>query len=322
MVQRDSKDVKHRMAAGPPSGQNLVFVSYCHADSRWLERLRIHLKPLERHGVITLWDDTRIRPGTPWREEIRRALEHARVAVLLITADFLASDFIATNELPPLLESAERKGTLILPLIVKPCRFQQTEGLARFQAINDPAQPLVALRSARREQMFVKISGIIEEALQMAAERHSPVQQATSIIGRLDNETVRVVQFAHYTIRELKSGTIEVECDGQQVTPVKPVLRKLASSLGVGLFNRNGNPLNTRQLGSLIIGRIEQGTPENASIAEKNIPSEARTVSAEVERILPEMLQELEKRKQQDRDAHARGQGFTSYAEMVRRMRR
>lgn len=151
-----------------PGDRNLVFISYSHADARWLKPLRVHLKPLERLGAIELWDDTRIKAGTAWRQEIRRALERARVAVLLVSADFLASDFIASNELQPLLKGAEERGTLILPLIIRHCRFEQTEGLARFQAVNDPSRPLATLHAARREKEWVKLSGIIEDAVTSA----------------------------------------------------------------------------------------------------------------------------------------------------------
>lgn len=143
----------------------LVFVSYSHADAKWLKRLRVHLKPLERYGTIDLWDDTRITPGKQWRDEVREALGRAKAAVLLITADFLASDFIANDELPPLLAAAEERGTKILPVIIKPCRFEQTEELSRFQAVNPPSKPLVAMRSAGQEDLFVKLSHTIEQAL-------------------------------------------------------------------------------------------------------------------------------------------------------------
>jgi hypothetical protein len=262
-------------AAGNAS-QNLVFVSYSHADTTWLQRLRIHLKPLERQGAITLWDDTRIKPGTRWREEIRKALEHARVAVLLVTADFLASDFITMDELPPLLRAAEKRGTLILPVIVKPCRFEQTEGLCDFQAVNSPSKPLVALHSARREELFSRLSGVIEEALRapsgVAKRTAATLVEQKASQTRGDSPATRV-EFGPYAIRALESGSIEVEQDGHQLTPTKPVLREIASKLQIELLNRNGNPLNTRQLGRLIIDRIaDLGT----SLRSDKNPAETR----------------------------------------------
>jgi hypothetical protein len=240
------------------TARNLVFVSYSHADVKWLERLRVHLKPLERQGALALWDDTRIKPGTRWRDEIRNALEHARVAVLLVTADFLASDFISTNELPPLLRAAEKRGTLILPVIIKPCRFEQTEGLSQFQAVNSPSKPLVAVRSARREEMFWTLSRLIEEALKTGGttDRSPGTRRASGKAHQGKDTGAQEAEFGPYTIRELESGSIEVRRDGNEVKPTKPALREIASKLKLELLNRNGNPLNTRQLGSLVINRI------------------------------------------------------------------
>ena len=100
-----------------------VFISYSHADVDFLLRLKIHLRPFEKKGVIDLWEDTKIKVGEKWNERIEKALDKAAIAILLISADFLASDFIIDNELPPLLHAAEEKGKIILPVIVKPCRF-------------------------------------------------------------------------------------------------------------------------------------------------------------------------------------------------------
>jgi len=104
-----------------------VFISYSHKDKQYLDRLQVFLRPIQREGTIDAWDDTRIKVGEDWRAEIRKALAEARVAVLLVTADFLASDFIATDELPPLLAKAEADGTVILLVIVGHCRFSETK---------------------------------------------------------------------------------------------------------------------------------------------------------------------------------------------------
>jgi hypothetical protein len=100
-----------------------IFVSYAHRNTNWLERLRVHLKPLELNHNIEIWDDRKIRAGSKWRKEIESAIQPARVAIVLISADFLASDFILKNELPPLLAKANDGGAIILPIILSPCRF-------------------------------------------------------------------------------------------------------------------------------------------------------------------------------------------------------
>ena len=77
---------------------------------------------------------------------IRRAIERSGVAILLISADFLASDFINEIEVPLLLAGAAlSSSTIILPVILSPCSFTSTQPLFQIQAVNDPAQPLSGL---------------------------------------------------------------------------------------------------------------------------------------------------------------------------------
>jgi hypothetical protein len=142
-----------------------VFISYSHHDKAWLDRLRVHLRPLVRDGLIDVFDDTKIKPGSHWREEIKGALEKARVAVLLISADFLASDFIAEDELPPLLKKAQAGGAAILPVIVNACRFSREKKLSEYQAVNDPNKPLASLTPAETEFVFATVAEAVEEAL-------------------------------------------------------------------------------------------------------------------------------------------------------------
>ena len=143
--------------------RNSVFICYSHHDEKWLKRLQIHLKPLERLGIIERWDDSRIAPGMKWKEEISRALASARVAVLLISADFLASDFIADEELPKLLSSAKDDNAIILPVILSPCGFHRTH-LFEYQAINSPDKPVINLPVSEQEKILMKVCDAIEDA--------------------------------------------------------------------------------------------------------------------------------------------------------------
>jgi hypothetical protein len=163
LVAGDTATGKTAKAHVPTKTQHpSVFVSYSHGDREYLDRLRVHLKPLERLGMIELWDDTRIKSGEKWRDAITSALSRAAVAILLISADFLASDFIVDNELPPLLKAAEERGTVVLPLVLTPCRFVRDLNLAAFQAINDPRRPLIALPGAEREAVYARLAERVE----------------------------------------------------------------------------------------------------------------------------------------------------------------
>jgi hypothetical protein len=140
-----------------------VFISYSHKDKRWLDQLQVFLKPLERSGKVTRWDDTKIKAGQKWKDEIQAGLESARVAVLLISADFLASDFIAENELPPLLNAAVDGGAAILSVVISPCVLPAS--LSQYQTVNDPNRPLVDMSKGDRDRVWVKVVKSIEEAI-------------------------------------------------------------------------------------------------------------------------------------------------------------
>lgn len=144
--------------AGHENSKTHVFVCYSHKDRRWLERLKVHLKPLTREYDLEVWEDTRLTPSSKWREEIRTALDKADAAILIVSPDFLASDFINTNELPPLLKSSAEEGALIVPVIANYCLFLQQPELSQFHAINEPSHPLVALSEGEQEKTFQRIS--------------------------------------------------------------------------------------------------------------------------------------------------------------------
>ena len=142
-----------------------VFLSYSHRDLRWISRLEVHLKPIVDLGLISHWHDRLIIPGSKWRQEIEMAIRNAKIALLLVSADFLASDFITQNEIPPLLKAAEEKGTHILPIIVGPCRFKRTPSLAEFQAVNLATRPLSIMNAHDRESLFLRVADTIETIL-------------------------------------------------------------------------------------------------------------------------------------------------------------
>jgi class 3 adenylate cyclase len=156
---------QRRPAAPPRESANDVFVSYSHQDRKWLEKLQVHLSPYVRAGAVTIWDDTRLKGGDLWREEIERALAAAKVAVLLVSPYFLQSEFVAASELPPLLASAKDKGLKILWVPLSASSFDETE-IGRFQAAAaiDPRRPLDTMTEGEQNQAWVAVCKEIKAA--------------------------------------------------------------------------------------------------------------------------------------------------------------
>ena len=114
-------------------GAGLVFISYSHDDARWAQRFRVLLKPLVRVRRMQLWDDTVIRAGDAWHPEIERAILRSRLALLLVSADFLASDYVMDHELPAL----RRHGVRLAPVLIADCFWDAVPELATVQWLHD-----------------------------------------------------------------------------------------------------------------------------------------------------------------------------------------
>src|SRR2546423_5739333 len=158
------------MPPGPRADAFSVFICYAHEDNdspdpskRWLDRLLQQLQPLVVQKQIRAWSDKEILAGDFWDAKIQSQLQQARVAVVLVSPAFLASDDIRNSELPVLLMNAKQRGTVILPIILRHSVFKETIfkyphpangpqelSLSSLQAVNSPTEPLNAL--AEHEQ--------------------------------------------------------------------------------------------------------------------------------------------------------------------------
>jgi hypothetical protein len=142
-----------------------IFISYSHQDKRWLEQLQNHLRPYIRNRSLAIWVDTQMAPGTKWREEMERALNAATVAILLVSSNYLASDFIANEELAPLLEAAETRGLRIVWIAVSASAYKETL-VGQYEAVNDPSRPLDRLDPPERNREWVRIGQQIKTLLE------------------------------------------------------------------------------------------------------------------------------------------------------------
>jgi hypothetical protein len=98
-----------------------LFISYSHADEPHRRALETHLALLQRQGVLALWHDRKILPGAQLSAEIDEHLRAADVVLLLISADFLASDYCFDKELALALQLQASGHTHVVPIILRPC---------------------------------------------------------------------------------------------------------------------------------------------------------------------------------------------------------
>lgn len=165
-IDREKKIISFMHIAAPMlEVSKPLFISYSHEDEKWLLELKKFLKPLEERNLITVWDDTEIKAGEDWRDRIEKALASAKAAILLISQDFLTSDFIRNNELPLLLDSAKNEGLTIFWIAVSSSTVDKT-AISKYQAVlKEP--PLDILKPAERNKAYVDISNKIQEVIEI-----------------------------------------------------------------------------------------------------------------------------------------------------------
>ena len=135
-----------------------LFYSYSHKDEAFREELETHLAILRRRGVISEWHDRKIDPGDEWRKEISTQLDEANVILLLVTPDFMASDFCYETELERALERHGRGEVVVVPIVVRPVDFEDSP-FAHLQALPTDAKP-VTLWDDRDEAWLSVARGI------------------------------------------------------------------------------------------------------------------------------------------------------------------
>jgi len=104
----------------------LIFISYSHKDNQYREDLRNWLKPLAREQKLKIWDDQSVDLGKEWAKEINVNLENAQIIILLVSVDFLASDYCYSIELKKAIEKHKKNEAIVIPIIIRDCNWHET----------------------------------------------------------------------------------------------------------------------------------------------------------------------------------------------------
>jgi hypothetical protein len=148
-----------------------VFISYSRKDEALKDMLLEHLRVLERFRGVKVWTDAEIPPGAMWREEIDRAMATTDVALLLISAAFLASDFIQTAELPELLKRQTRTGLVVIPVILRECSWEDNPAIKPFQVLPKGAEPIAKHSGHKRDVALKQVASAIAALAKEHAKR-------------------------------------------------------------------------------------------------------------------------------------------------------
>ena len=147
--------------------RNRLFISYSHDDTKWLEAIKEQLAVLEAEGLISMCEDTQLKVGEGWYEQLNEMMLDARLGLLLISATFLTSKFVRQEEIPRLFDRHEEGGMKIYPLLVQPCPWENVAWLAKLQLrpqdAKRRAKALSAFEGAARKQKLVDIANEIAD---------------------------------------------------------------------------------------------------------------------------------------------------------------
>lgn len=141
-------------SSSAPLRQNSIFISYSHRDEAWKDLLVKYLKVLENQGLIARWDDRQIQAGANWAQQIEQAAAQARLAILLISDDFLASKFIMQQEVPYFLQRREQGDLTVFPIIITECFWDIIDWLKVIQVRPKDGKPLAEFEETQRDKVI------------------------------------------------------------------------------------------------------------------------------------------------------------------------
>jgi hypothetical protein len=154
-----------------------IFFSYCHRDEDLMKELVKHLSILKRPGVVQGWHDRQITPGQEWASEIDEHLNSAQVILLLISSDFLASEYCWGIETQRAMERHAAREACVIPVILRSVDWQGAP-FGKLQSLPKDAKPITSWTN--RDEAFLDVAQGIRKAIErLQPPQATPPQTAT-----------------------------------------------------------------------------------------------------------------------------------------------
>src|SRR5207244_2040719 len=142
-----------------------IFFCYAHEDKALLNKLKTHLKPLQQKGLIDVWEDRDINAGVVWEKEISEHLKTAQIILLLVSPDFMASDYCYGVEMRRAIERHERDEARVIPIILRHV-YWQASPLGKLQALPTNAQPVASSKWKNWDEAFINVADGIRKVVE------------------------------------------------------------------------------------------------------------------------------------------------------------
>ena len=152
-----------------------LFISYSHKDEALQEQLVTHLAPLKKQKVIEAWHDRQIQAGMNWENQIDDKLNIADIVLLLISPDFVASDYCSNIEIEQAMKRHHDGEAIIIPVILEPCDWSWLP-FAKFQAFPKDARAITTWDN-QNEAFLDVAAGIRTVAQDLFAQRQQKLQK-------------------------------------------------------------------------------------------------------------------------------------------------
>ena len=154
-----------------------LFISYSHKDEAFRKELQAHLTILERKGVVWSWSDRQIDAGREWASAIDASLESAGLILLLVSADFIASEYIWDVELKQAIARHDAGKAVVIPIIVRACVWKDAP-FARMQALPRNARPIASWPD--RDEAWTDVATGIRKTVEKFAGGREPTGPGTN----------------------------------------------------------------------------------------------------------------------------------------------
>lgn len=154
-----------------------VFISYAHADEAYRNQLDKQLAILKRAGIVETWHDRRLVPGEEWDHGIRAELDAAQIILLLVSADFLTSDYVHDVEITRAMERHHAGSARVIPVILRSCAWDLAP-FAKLQALPKDGKPID--KWANIDEAFLDVTNGIRGVADTFGKKSMPAPAAAT----------------------------------------------------------------------------------------------------------------------------------------------